>query len=111
MELSINRLMSQIRQLLTAAGAIALAFGWLTTTEISALTDAILKAAAPVLLLGSIVWSWAAHGKTAIVTAAANLPEVKKIEVGPVDASVQSQDSARELVRATPSEVVMRPTV
>ena len=50
--------MSLIRQLLTLFGGIAVTTGYLTSAQLSSLTDALIQAIGGIAVLASLVWSW-----------------------------------------------------
>src|SRR5262245_16178907 len=99
-----DQLLSLLRQLLPIFGTLAISFGWTTPDKWAAWSTTIMSVAGPIMVLVGIVWGFLAHTKTATLTAAAALPEVKKIEL-----SASSPESAA-LARATPPEVVVAPS-
>lgn len=92
-----------LRQLLPVFGGIAIALGWLTADQVGKWTGILLQAVGPMSVIGGIVWSLLANSKTAIITAAANMPEVKKVEL-------TTTPEAKSLEAATPDNVNVGPT-
>ena len=95
-----DQIMGLIRQVLPLLGGVAIAFGWLTADQVGALTQKALAIAGPFLMLAGVIWALIANGKASILTSAANMPEVKKIELDP-----HAPETSALAGSATPSNV------
>ena len=96
-----DQLMGLLRQLLPVLGGLALAFG-VSQATVNYWINVIFQIAGPLSIIAGIVWSLIANNKTSILTAAANLPEVKEITLD------KKSEEAPALEAATPANVVQK---
>lgn len=94
-----DQLLSQLRQLIQALGAIATALGY-SSTSIGAWTATALQLAGPAAMVGAYLWSMWARRKTAMVAAVDAMPEVAGV------VTKNSQDGY-DLAAAVPSATVV----
>lgn len=88
-----EQVMGLIRQVLPIVGTLATAAGLGSPEQIGDLTEKVLAAAGPVLVLGSMAWSMKSKTDKAIVQRAIALPEVKRIETSPTPEGVKLAES------------------
>lgn len=72
-----------LRQILTSAGTIVTLLGWASADLVSQWIAIIMQVAGPAMAIVGLVWGYFANGKVGLVTAVANLPEVKKVTLEP----------------------------
>ena len=75
-----NQIMSMVRQVLPAVGMLLAMLGF-TSNQVGAWLPLIEQIAGVLAILGSGVWSWLTHSKTATIAAAAKVSEVKAMTV------------------------------
>jgi hypothetical protein len=98
---------STTRQVLTVAGMIAVQFGFLGAEKVGPVVDAVIGLAGSGVILYSLVWGILNKTPTAIIAQAATQTDAngqKLIKVVELNSLAQG---ARELERATPSNVVL----
>ena len=113
-----DQYMGQLRQLLPVIGAVLTTLGLVTPAEFANWSTVILNIAGPILILGSMGWSYVANSRKSIVqSAAANLPDAAPAEKAAVVAAVadlpevktvtldKSQPAAQAINLATPGNV------
>jgi hypothetical protein len=105
-----EQILGTVRHLMTAVGPLLVALGVTTAGSWETWMGTIMNVAGPILTLVGFFWSMTKNSRTGALTTAANLPEVKKIELAPVAPTQAARNDVEELSRATPSEVVVAPT-
>lgn len=104
-----DQYMGQLRQLLTALGVLATAFGY-SPEKISFWTNLILQIAGPIMIGGSLLWSWIANSrKSVMASAAANLPDAAPTEKAAVVAAVADLPEVKtvELDKSKPTAMAI----
>lgn len=110
--------MGQLRQILPVIGTLLTTLGIMTPEEWQSWFTLIMAAAGPIIIAGSVVWSWIANSrksvmqsaaanledaapaeKAAVVEAVAKMPEVKSIDLD------KSQPAAVAINALTPPNV------
>ncbi len=99
--LSTDQWMSLIRQILPVIGTIATTFGWATPADVATWSTMAMQVAGPLAIVGGSVWSVLVHRKSALLTTVAQMPEVEKIKLAPIQ-------TARDLEAVTPPNVSTR---
>lgn len=97
-----EQMMGLIRLVIATLGSIATTFGWMTPDKVATTTATLLAIAGPAMILVSTVWSMVAKTNTAIVTAAANVPEVAHITLQPTPTGVAMGQATPPNVRIAP---------
>lgn len=110
MQPNIEQVKSAIRWLVATFGGLvmgwAAARGWDLSGLLSLMNpEALISFAATMVVL---VWSMFSNSKVGIITAAAKIPEVKKVELVPADPSPEAKKEVARLAQSTPPEVVAR---
>lgn len=72
--------MALLRQIIPIASGVAIALGFKEAT-VSATVNLLLQVGGPLFALVGIVWAYVANSKSSIITSAANMPEVKSVEL------------------------------
>lgn len=102
-----NQVMAFFRQAAPFISGILVTFGIITNTQQTAIEGIIAGIVGVVTQIIAFYLSWKANTDTSILTAAAQIPEVKRIEVAaPPLATAAERDRVAELVKDTPPEVV-----
>lgn len=84
----------------------AAARGWDLSGILSVINpEALISLAATVIML---VWSMLSNSKVGIITAAAKIPEVKKVELAPTAPTEEAKAEVTRIAQATPPEVIAR---
>lgn len=97
--MSWDQISGLLRQILPFAGGILVALGWFNPDQAQTVITNIAAIIGPISTIIGIVWSIKANTKSAILTSAAAIPEVKRIEV-----------SSQDLAASIPApEVVAKP--
>lgn len=63
-----DQMMGLLRQILTVAGTLATAFGWMTPDKVAYWTGLILQIAGPLALVAGAVWTIIANSKASIAS-------------------------------------------
>lgn len=90
--------MGVLRQILPLFGGVLVTLGLVSQGTINHWIEIAMTIVGPLMTIAGIVWQIVANNKKSILTSAANMPEVKKIEL-------KSTESGKELERVTPSNV------
>lgn len=97
--LSTDQLMGLLRQVVPVIGGVLVVLGWVpesVVTAIKANMEGILAAVSAIIVAASAIWSAIANSKKSILQSAAQMPEVKRIEV--TDANLAASVPAPEVV-------------
>ena len=79
--MSQDQFLSLLRQILPVIGTLLVTMGVTTPDKFGTWTALIMQVAGPVFVLAGIIWSQLAHTKAATITAAANVPGVRNIDL------------------------------
>ncbi len=88
-----EQMMGLARQVLPILGTLAASAGFITPEKVGPLTETVLQAAGPVMILGSMAWSMYSKTDKSIAANAAALPDVEKVVTKPTFAGIKLADS------------------
>jgi len=93
-----------LRQVLMALGSVATALGFFSAEVVSGFINTVMQVAGPAMMIIGLVWGMFANRQSALVTAVANMAEVKTVTLNP------GETGTRALNAATPENVTIAST-
>lgn len=97
-----DQVMGIVRWAIPFVGGIAVGKGWLTTAQLTDLTNVALQLVGPLMAGAGVIWSIKANSKSSIIQSASGIPEVKSMTISDpalAEAAKKPTDSARVLLK------------